>query len=478
MASSPSTDHKAPQEIVRAAVELCADCDTCRTVMEEDCPFFPELYRLWDQQEETGKTISAADMRALVDLCTLCGLCPCPRIPMDLMEAKAHYIDKEGLPFSNKLLSDVPRLARLCGLCPGLVNKMLSYQSTSRLLNSIANLHPDRQLPSFPLETFFQWACKKGLTTRPEDCHSVAYFVGCTAGYLFPQIGQALVHILQHNGVHVHVPPQECCGMPNLMEGERDKTLQRSRANMNLLSDTLDNSDQIISTCPTCGYYMKSILLERAHYSSDYQASVAAGEDEIKVPGDRCGVKKHKILKKSMYKEILKDDGYFTSLDPMTRIRLAESFCDAGEYLARLYADGGLSTNFTAISGRMVYFAPCHQREQKIGTPYLDLLRLIPELEVAAVGGTNCCGMGGNFGYKAAYHEQSLAIGQPLIEKIRELNPQAIITDCMSCRLQFNHELSCPVFHPLELLAQACLGQTTATGKFSLDTRRTCDDFR
>lgn len=452
---NPSEDQKTPQYIVRAAVELCADCDTCRTMMEEDCPFFPELYRLWDKEKETGEPISDADMRALVDHCTLCGLCPCPRIPMNLMEAKAHYVDKEGLPFSSKLLSDVPRLARLCGTFPGLINKMLSNQPISRLLSNLANLHPDRQLPPFPQENFFQWARKKGLTTRRADRHSVAYFVGCTAGYLFPAIGQALVNILEHHGVHVYVPSQGCCGMPNLMEGERDKALQRSQANMNLLSEAVDGGDHFISSCPTCGYYMKSILLERAYYSADYQTSVNAGADEIKIPEDGRRPVKHKILKKSIYKDILKDDGYFTSLDPMARIRLAESFFDAGEYLARLHAEGKLDTSLGTISGRMVYFAPCHQREQKIGTPYLALLRLIPELEVTASGGTNCCGMGGNFGFKAGFHEQALAIGQPLIEKIKDLNPQAIITDCMSCRLQFSHELSCPVFHPLELLAQA-----------------------
>jgi glycerol-3-phosphate dehydrogenase subunit C len=219
---------------------------------------------------------------------------------------------------------------------------------------------------------------------------------------------------------------------------------------------------------------MKSILLERAYYSNAYQASVNAGEDEMKIPENVHGTRKHRTLKKSIYKDILKDDGYFTSLDPMTRIRLAEHFFDAGEYLARLHVDEKLDTNFAAISGRMVYFAPCHQREQKIGTPYLDLLRLIPDLEVTIVGGTNCCGMGGNFGYKTGFHEMSLAIGQPLIEKIRNMNPQAIITDCMSCRLQFNHELSFPVLHPLELLAQAC-HPTPASCDHHLHSRYMCN---
>jgi glycerol-3-phosphate dehydrogenase subunit C len=42
--------------------------------------------------------------------------------------------------------------------------------------------------------------------------------------------------------------------------------------------------------------------------------------------------------------------------------------------------------------------------------------------------------------------------------KIQEKSPQAIITDCMSCRLQFNHALPYPVFHPLEILARAYQG--------------------
>jgi glycerol-3-phosphate dehydrogenase subunit C len=41
------------------------------------------------------------------------------------------------------------------------------------------------------------------------------------------------------------------------------------------------------------------------------------------------------------------------------------------------------------------------------------------------------------------------------MEKIRAKAPRAIITDCLSCRLQFSHVLPYPVFHPMEILAQA-----------------------
>ena len=140
----------------------------------------------------------------------------------------------------------------------------------------------------------------------------------------------------------------------------------------------------------------------------------------------------------------------------MARIELAGHLSDAGEYLARLLAEGSLDTGFTAIAERMVYFAPCHQRQQNMGRPYLDLLALIPGITIETVGaGMDCCGMGGNFGFKVDFHDKSLEIGRPLMEKIRERAPQAIITDCMSCRLQFSHALPYPVFHPMEILARA-----------------------
>ena len=63
--------------------------------------------------------------------------------------------------------------------------------------------------------------------------------------------------------------------------------------------------------------------------------------------------------------------------------------------------------------------------------------------------------MGGNFGFKADFHEKSLAVGQPVMEKIREKAPRAIVTDCLSCQLQFRHALPYPVLHPMELLARA-----------------------
>ncbi len=244
--------------------------------------------------------------------------------------------------------------------------------------------------------------------------------------------------------------------MPQYLEGDRWAALDRTNFNIDSLLQALDAGDELITSCPTCGYYMKVLLKHKSYYSESYQKSVNAGEDELKVPHTAGEPDKYMILKKSIYGERLKDDGYFSSIDPMARIRLAENIHDAGEYLARLHAEGQLDTSFHTISERMVYFAPCHQREQRMGLPYLDILRLIPGLNIERVGGDfDCCGMGGNFGFKAAFHEKSLSVGRPVMEMIRERAPQAIITDCVSCGLQFSHELPYQVFHPMEILARA-----------------------
>lgn len=445
-----------PQQLLRDVLTLCADCDTCRTMMEEDCAFFIELYRLQDQEREDGIPISEEQFRYLAELCTFCGLCPCPKVPMDVMEAKSCYIEKEGMPLATRLLNDVPLMARLCGTFPKLTQALQSNRLSGSLLRKATRLHPDRQLPIFPKDNFFSWAAKRGLDRPQKGENRVAYFAGCTAGYLFPAIARSVVEILHHHDVTVYVPPQQCCGMPFLVEGGRKRTLKLSQANMENLLGTLEDGHDLVYSCPTCGFFLKSLLKERAYYSDSYQKSVNAKEGQIKVPAPEKGENQFWNLHKIMYRHILKDDGYFSPLDPLARVKLSENLHDFALYLTRLQTEGRLKTDFQPLPERMVYFAPCHLREKKIGRPYLDLLKLIPQLDIGEVGSDyDCCGMGGVFGFKEHFHQKSLDLGGPLMDKIRAQDPQAIVTDCMSCRLQFNHCLPYPVYHPVEVLARA-----------------------
>jgi glycerol-3-phosphate dehydrogenase subunit C len=443
------------EAIIRSVIDACADCDTCRFLMNEDCLFFPELYRLVDQEKESGQTAGDLELKRLVELCTLCGLCPCPNIRNDVIRAKTAFVRQNGMPIGNRMLADVQQFGRTCGMMPGLINGTLSIDPVKGGVKRITGIHPKRKLPQIPGTNFFDWAKDRGLCRNSANGHGVAYFAGCTAGYLFPEVGRATVKILELNDVKVFVPPQQCCGMPTLVEGDIRTTLKRARSNLDSILAAKDRGFEPVSSCPTCGFLMKVLLKEGAYHSESYQKEIGAGPDEIIIPDEgRNGKFSH--LKKSIYGEILKDDGLFNALDPLNRINVSDGFSDIGKYLLRLLDEKKLYVRFHNISKRIVYFAPCHQREQNIGSPYLRLLSLIPGLNIQQIGGSmDCCGMGGSLGYKKGFHDASVSLGAKITDKVGAHVPDAVVTDCLSCRLQFQHLLPFPVYHPLEILISA-----------------------
>jgi len=104
-----------PEKAARQVLESCADCDVCRFLMDTSCPFFPELYRLYDRELDGGKKATPQELRHLVDLCNFCGQCPCPNIRAGTIEAKTRFIERDGLKFGVRTIEDVERVARLCG---------------------------------------------------------------------------------------------------------------------------------------------------------------------------------------------------------------------------------------------------------------------------------------------------------------------------------------------------------------------------
>jgi len=455
-------DKASPEKKARKVVDECADCDVCRFLMDSDCLMFPELYRLHDREKESGEKITSKELRHLVDLCNFCALCPCPPVRANLIEAKTRYIDRDGLKFGVRTLEDVERVARLCGAFPQLANRILRGKASGGLVKKAAGIHPARQIPSFPEQSFPQWAKNQNLNTRPNktETRKVAYFAGCTANYLFPEVPRAAVEVFQHNGIEVIYPDQKCCGMPSMLEGDRQLTLEFVRHNMDTLAVAVASGYDIVCSCPTCGFMLRNVLKENAYYSSEYQTSVAADSAYLKIPtsGESAnpGGKKFNVFKKSMFQDILKDEGYFSAIDPMKRILVAENTYDLGEYLTALHQSGELNTDFGEVTGPMVYYPPCHLREQNIGRPYQELLNLLPGIDLESVDGSlYCCGMAGIMGFKRDFHETSIHLGRRLMEKIKGLDPEWLITDCLSCRLQFNQLLPYKVQHPVEALNRA-----------------------
>jgi glycerol-3-phosphate dehydrogenase subunit C len=467
-----------PARLAKWVVKRCVDCETCRDLMEDTpCLFFPELYRLDDLAKAERREISAEELRGLLELCNLCGLCACPDVRAGIMQAKDAFIARHGLPPSLRVLEDVQRVGKLCGAAPRLANLLLGNEPTAGLLKRLMGIHPERKIPAFPGESFDAWARRRGLTDKRAggSGRKVAYFAGCTARYLYPDVARAAVEVLEHNGVAVHVPEQKCCGMPSLLEGDRPFTFALAEFNLRELGAAVEDGYDIVCSCPTCGYMLKKVLCEGAFFSEGYRAAFeemrreTGGDPEkarawvatgpggwVTPPSPRCRPPEGFT---GWMAASLSDAGYFSALDGCKRIAVASHTYDLGEYLCDLDRSGKLDRRLGPISGRMAYFAPCHLKEQGIGQPWFDLLGHVPGISMERVGGPyDCCGMAGIMGFKQRFHETSLTMGSRLMQRIREKAPERLVVDCLSCRLQFNQALPVRVGHPVEILREAYAG--------------------
>jgi glycerol-3-phosphate dehydrogenase subunit C len=172
---------------------------------------------------------------------------------------------------------------------------------------------------------------------------------------------------------------------------------------------------------------LKVALRQCAYYSEQYQETVGGDERHMKIPDklpskgvnsepsgipdankatfgghhmarDTMTIKdasdgtekevSFRLLDKSIYGKILKDDGYFSRIDPLKRIKVAENTHDLGQYLLDLHSSGEPAPQLGPVPGQTAYYPPCHQREQNIG---MHLLALIPDISMQAIQANAYC---------------------------------------------------------------------------------------
>ena len=138
--------------------------------------------------------------------------------------------------------------------------------------------------------------------------------------------------------------------------------------------------------------------------------------------------------------------------DEAARI-VAEYSFDFNEYLLHLLYSGELVTEtLRPIPLRLAYHQPCQYRAHRIGSPALEIMQLIPELEIIE-GHADCCGIAGTYGYKKEKYEISMSVGQPLFDFVLDVGGPLAVCDSETCRWQITHGTGKPSIHPVELLA-------------------------
>ncbi|MFC1503673.1 heterodisulfide reductase-related iron-sulfur binding cluster, partial [Pseudomonadota bacterium] len=130
---------------------------------------------------------------------------------------------------------------------------------------------------------------------------------------------------------------------------------------------------------------------------------------------------------------------------------------DKIEYVTRFLLKNfmnGKTPKMKPINKKIVYHTPCHL-ERTGGSLYtIELLKMIPGLEVQVLD-SQCCGLAGTYGFKTENYDTSMAIGEKLFNQIRQSDADFAITDCETCKWQIEENTALETIHPVSLLAMA-----------------------
>jgi glycolate oxidase iron-sulfur subunit len=406
----------------------CMKCGNCQAV----CPIYQISLR--EPAVARGKIYLAvallrgeldatAALAGRFDLCLTCLACvdACPsgvQVDRIILAARTELAKSKGLPPVKEVLFRGIRRhgfmawgAKAVSRFQGLVFKRLD----SEKMRPRFPLGLDRRRiipPLAPVNLLEQIA---GEHTVERSLARVAYFAGCLANYLYPEIGLALLKVLKANRVSVVVPRrQHCCGAPLFYNGAAGMVREMAKSHVDIFGPA--SYDAVITACGTCGesfcqYYPE--LLEGIPGYAKKAQDLAAKTMDISVFLNNLPLRKD-------------------ILQPLERT--------------------------------VTYHQPCHLgRGLGVVSEPPALIQSIPGIKLALLQEPGrCCGNAGSF--SLTHYQLSVRIRERKLKDIASTGAQIVVTGCPACKMHlreglFQEEMPQRVTHTVELLARSCAGE-------------------
>lgn len=393
-------------EDFRYTMESCNHCGQCKWVLgpktrgydfAEICPIHKEFH--FDAYSGQGliniaKELLDGDlayedgMMDLIYSCTMCGACD----------------------INCKSIRDMEVLDTILALREHCVEDgqgpMPVHQQWSDYVRNNHNLY------GRPHEARFDWI---PLEASVKEGASVAYFVGCTAAYIHPEIARDTVTILNASGLDYMVlgPEEYCCGGPLWRTGQREAAKRQVEHNLQAIKNR--SIDTIITSCAECfgtfrGFYPRVAKMEVkvVHISEIIRDMLAEGRLSLTSPVE----------------EIV------TYHDPCLLGRLSEPYVPwNGRIQSFGYHDPPKEWR-RGTNG--VYDAP---REVLEAIPGLTLTEMIRNEENAY-----CCGGGGGVG--AVFPEFARTTAAERLREAESTGAKTIVSACPFCQTSFEDAIS------------------------------------
>jgi glycerol-3-phosphate dehydrogenase subunit C len=388
----------------------CNECLSCLS----NCPAFKEeigyggpffgvkLAELYYDVRDGKKQLS--QLESFLDQCIQCRQCDvnCPW-DVDFSEIsskiKGEAFKHQKVSLRDWLMSRPHFLGLLASSASSFFNALPRNKSIRKIMDALLKIDERAPFPEYHPGRIIPHEAMEGMAKR-----KVAYFVGCFDRFNDPDTARNSLFVLEANGLEAKAFDPGCCGAPFIGLGDLESAKKRAIAVSRELKKLIRGGYDIVASCTSCGAMMKC---------------------EYPFLFDQ-----------------LKEDEF------QSRIH------NLGDYLWHMHEAGQLDTNYKEIKRRVGYHSPCHLKAQKIGAPFVDLLRLIPGLEVAATF-DKCCGMAGTMGFKKERYDLSQEIGNPLMIQVRDTKLDMVLSDCASCQMKIRNDAKVDSVHPITVIREA-----------------------
>jgi glycerol-3-phosphate dehydrogenase subunit C len=412
---------------MRRIFDICHTCRRCFNL----CDAFPRLFDLIDNSP-SGEldTVAPADYRQVADACTLCDMCfmtKCPYVPPHefnvdfphvMLRYRAVELREGGIPFRQRELVKTDRNGTLAGAVAPLANWASDRKNTLTrpLLEKITGIDRQAALPKYHRRSFVMRS--KG--EAPEiDRSAPAYgrkailYATCFVNYNNPTIGEATRAVLARNGVETEVVYPRCCGMPQLEQGDLAAVAKAAARVAAALGAWIDRGYDIIALVPSCAL-------------------------------------------------MLKFEWPLIAIDDPAVAKLAKSTFDISEYIVDIARKEGLAPGLSALNSGITVQLACHARAQNMGHKAAEMLRLLPDADVAVI--ERCSGHGGSWGVLEGNFETALKVGRPVARQALKNAKRFLSSECPLAGMHIRQEMEMlakdePLpdrsMHPIELFARA-----------------------
>ena len=323
----------------------------------------------------------------------------------DIIQAARIKYSKKQPKLRDYILANTDIVGTLSTPFAPIVNTTLGLKPVKAILDGVMKIDHRRTFPKYAFGTFESWY-KKVAQKQAAYPSQVSYFHGCYVNYNNPQLGKDLIKVMNAFGIGVQLLEKEkCCGVALISNGLIKQAQKQARTNINSIrKSVLEKKLPVIATSSTCTFTIR---------------------DE--------------------YPHLLDVD----NADVRENVELAT------RYIYRLLSQKKTKLTFkTGKKIKVAYHTPCHM--EKLGWAYysIELLKLIPNVELTVLD-SQCCGIAGTFGFKKENYKTSQDIGESLFKQIEALDIDYVVTDCETCKWQIEMSTSKRCEHPISILANA-----------------------